>query len=86
MNNLDAVLASFDQVWSPRIAATVNDHDLRLAHVRGQHVWHVHANSDELFCVLSGTLSLAWRDARDGEHRQELGVHDVHVVPAGTWH
>jgi hypothetical protein len=40
--SLAAALASFDERWSPRIVTAVNDYDVRVAKVEGEHVWHVH--------------------------------------------
>ena len=46
--NLTEALASFDEVYSPRIVARMNDYDVRIAHVKGEHVWQVHDDTDEL--------------------------------------
>jgi hypothetical protein len=40
--NLYEALASFDDIYSPRIIARMNDYDVRIAHARGDHVWHLH--------------------------------------------
>ncbi|MFB6555936.1 cupin, partial [Streptomyces sp. NPDC056405] len=40
--SLAFALASFSEQWSPRIVAAVNDYDVRIAKVEGEHVWHVH--------------------------------------------
>ena len=40
--SLSQVLATFSDVYSPRIIGRVNDYDIRIAHVRGEHVWHAH--------------------------------------------
>ena len=40
--NLSAALAAFADIYSPRIVGRVNDYDVRLAHAKGEHVWHVH--------------------------------------------
>ena len=53
--NLTTALASFDDVYSPRIVARMNDYDVRIAHARGEHVWHVHEDTNEFF--------LAWTAA-----------------------
>ena len=47
--NLDEALASFVAIWSPRVVARMNDYDIRIAHAKGDHVWHVHENTDEFF-------------------------------------
>ncbi|HEX4082259.1 MAG TPA: hypothetical protein VHX40_04780, partial [Acidimicrobiales bacterium] len=59
--NLKAALASFDQVYSPRIVARVDDYEVRVAHVKGDHVWHVHDDTDELFLVLDGSFDVSIR-------------------------
>ena len=46
---LDDVLTSFDEHWEPRLVATVNDHDVKVAKIQGAFIWHAHPNSDELF-------------------------------------
>jgi mannose-6-phosphate isomerase-like protein (cupin superfamily) len=84
--NLTAALASFNEVYSPRIVATVNDYDVRIAHARGEHVWHVHEDTDEFFLVLDGQLEVAIRDATGGETTVLLRVGDTFVVPRGTEH
>ena len=84
--NLTAALASFDDVYSPRIVTRMNDYDVRVAHVRGEHVWHVHEHTDEFFLVLDGRFDVALRGP-DGQVRTvELGQGDTFVVPRGTEH
>src|SRR5262249_8292357 len=60
--DLSAALASFDALWSPRIVTRVNDYDVRIAKVAGEHVWHVHDHTDEFFLVLDGELRIALRE------------------------
>ena len=84
--NLDRALASFDDVYSPRIVSRVNDYDVRVAHVAGEHVWHVHDDTDEFFLVLDGRFDVAWRDAEGVERTVVLERGDTFVVPRGTEH
>ncbi|EME61454.1 cupin domain-containing protein [Amycolatopsis decaplanina] len=83
--DLETALAAFDEIWSPRIVAHVNDYDVRLAKVAGEHVWHVHENTDEFFLVLDGTLAIALRED-GGERVVTLPRGSVFVVPRGTYH
>ncbi len=83
--NLDTVFDSFTETWSPRIVAVVNDYDVRVAKVHGEHLWHSHADTDEFFLVLDGEFLIDIRD-EDGERRVELGANDTFVVPKGTQH
>jgi len=84
--NLTAALASFDEVYSPRIVARVNDYDVRIAHARGEHVWHVHENTDEFFLVLDGQFEVTIRDSTGAEEAVLLRQGDTFVVPRGTEH
>jgi mannose-6-phosphate isomerase-like protein (cupin superfamily) len=84
--NLTAALASFDQVYSPRIVARMNDYDVRVAHTLGEHVWHVHEDTDEFFLVLDGEFRVAVRDADGSESTVVLRKGDTYVVPKGTEH
>jgi mannose-6-phosphate isomerase-like protein (cupin superfamily) len=84
--NLIDTLASFDEVYSPRIVARVNEYDVRIAHTRGEHVWHVHDSTDEFFLVLDGHFEIAVRDADGTERTMTLSQGDTFVVPKGTMH
>jgi mannose-6-phosphate isomerase-like protein (cupin superfamily) len=84
--NLTTALASFEDVYSPRIVATMNDYDVRVAKTLGDHVWHVHDDTDELFLVLDGQFDIALRDEAGVETTVKLGVGDTFVVPKGTEH
>ena len=88
--DLAEALAGFDALWSPRIAARVNDYDVRIAKVAGEHMWHTHEHTDEFFLVLDGELHIALRDATatggSGEREVVLGRNAVFVVPRGVEH
>ncbi|MEV6714441.1 cupin domain-containing protein [Lentzea sp. NPDC051208] len=82
---LDKALASFDDLWSPRIVTQVNDYDVRVTKVRGEHLWHVHDDTDEFFLVLDGELRIALREPA-GERTVVLAKGSVFTVPRGTFH
>lgn len=84
--NLADALASFDDIYSPRIVANVNDYDVRIAHALGEHLWHVHEDTDEFFLVLEGEFHVAMRDHDGGESTVVLRKGDTFVVPKGTEH
>ena len=64
----------------------MNDYDVRIAHTRGEHLWHVHHDTDEFFLVLDGRFDIAMRDADGSETTVVLGTGDTFVVPKGTQH
>src|ERR1700730_1758441 len=84
--NLTQALASFDDIYSPRIVAHMNDYDVRIAHTRGEHVWHVHDDTDEFFLVLDGLFDVTVRCADRRETTVVLQKGDTFVVPKGTEH
>jgi mannose-6-phosphate isomerase-like protein (cupin superfamily) len=79
--NLAAKLALIADLWSPRTVATVNDYDVRLVKVQGEFVRHRHADTDELFLVIDGELTI-----RLDHGEVVLGPGELYVVPAGTYH
>ncbi|MEU7422258.1 cupin domain-containing protein [Streptomyces sp. NPDC040750] len=83
--SLDEAFASFDERWSPRIVTTVNDYDVRVAKVEGEHLWHVHEHTDEFFLVLDGELRIGLREPA-GERTVVLRAGSVFTVPRGTEH
>ena len=82
---LHKALASFDALWSPRIVTRVNDYDVRVAKVEGEHLWHVHDDTDEFFLVLDGELHISLREP-SGERTVTLPKGSVFTVPRGTEH
>ena len=84
--NIDAALAQFDEIYSPRIIGRVNDYDVRIAHTQGEHVWHTHDHTDEFFLVLGGQFNISLREAGGGERTIELQAGEMFVVPRGTEH
>lgn len=82
--DLRTVLAGFTAAWSPRIVANVNDYDIRLARFAGEHIWHVHLETDEFFLILDGTIHIGLRE----ETKRTVILHkgQMFVVPRGVFH
>ena len=72
---------AFSDHWAPRIVARYNDNEVRLVKVEGEFVWHQHADTDELFVVMDGTLDIELRD-----RTVRLNPGELFVVPRGTEH
>lgn len=79
--DLADVLATIDAAWSPRTVAVLNDYDVRLVKTSGEFAPHSHPETDELFLVLSGSLTIR---LDDGDVR--LGPGQLYVVPRGVQH
>ena len=79
--DLAAVLSMLQEPWSPRTVATLNDYDLRVVRTHGEFTRHSHPETDEVFLVLAGSLTIR---LDDGE--VTLGPGQLYVVPRGVHH
>jgi mannose-6-phosphate isomerase-like protein (cupin superfamily) len=79
--NLAGALARFNEHWSPKIVAAVNDYDVKVVKLEGEFVRHTHEDTDELFLVLRGAMTIK---LPDGDVQLREG--DLFVVPRGVEH
>ncbi|MFT4568824.1 MAG: mannose-6-phosphate isomerase-like protein (cupin superfamily) [Saprospiraceae bacterium] len=79
--NIDQKFAQFQDLWSPKIIGALNGQEVKLAKVQGEFIWHSHADEDELFYVIKGTLIMEFRD------RSEILLEgEMIIVPKGVEH
>jgi mannose-6-phosphate isomerase-like protein (cupin superfamily) len=74
-------LARFSEHWSPKVVARLNDYEIKVVKVQGEFVWHTHDDTDELFFVQAGRLTIQLRD-----REVVLGPGQLYVVPRGVEH
>lgn len=79
--DLKEKLSLFSDTWSPKIIAGMDGHDIRLAKIEGDFVFHNHADGDEVFLVVDGRFRM---DFRDRSEWVEVG--QMIVVPKGVDH
>ena len=79
--NLAGKLELLTEPYSPGIVGYVNDYKLQIVKVLGEFVWHSHEDTDDLFLVLKGRLTIQLRD-RD----VVLEEGELFVVPRGVEH
>jgi len=79
--NLQEKLAKFTDYWSPKIIAKMNDYHFKLVKFQGDFVWHRHENTDEVFIIIDGEMSIEFRDSKVG-----LKSGEMFVVPKGIEH
>ena len=79
--NLGDKFGKFSERWSPRVVARMNDYHFKLARIEGEFVWHAHAETDEVFIVVGGEMTIEFRDGR-----VELRAGEMFVVPRGVEH
>lgn len=61
--------------------AEMNDYQFKLVKVQGDFVWHDHPDTDEVFIVLEGQMTIEFRDGT-----VELSAGEMYVVPRGVEH
>ena len=71
----------FNDYWNPKIIGKINNHDVKLAKVKGEFVWHNHKNEDELFFIIKGKLIIKFHDKK-----VELNEGEMLIVPKGVDH
>ncbi len=79
--NLSQKLATFQDHYSPKIVGEVNDCYVKLVKVLGEFLWHKHDREDELFLVVTGRLTIRFRD-----QDVTLDPGEFVVVPRGVEH
>lgn len=60
--NINEKLDLFEEYWSPKIIGEVNESYVKVAKLKGEFLWHIHENEDEMFYVLRGLLIIRFRD------------------------
>lgn len=80
--NLAEAFDSFEEAWSPRLAAELNGQAVKLAKMEDAFVWHSHPDADELFLVVDGSVTLELR----GDEDVTLDAGELAVVPRGVDH
>ncbi|OBX35953.1 hypothetical protein A8U91_00289 [Halomonas elongata] len=60
--NFKNKLGLFDEQWSPKVIAEMNDYQFKVVKIQGEFVWHDHKDTDETFIVLEGSLRIDFRD------------------------
>jgi len=79
--NFKEKFTKFNEHWSPRVVAEMNDYQFKLAKVEGEFVWHDHPDTDEVFIVIEGTLNIEFRDGV-----VSLNSGEMFVIPKGVEH
>ncbi len=79
--NFDQKFNAFSEQWEPKVIAEMNDYQFKVVKLKGDFIWHEHADTDETFIVIDGSLRI---DFADGD--VTVGKGEMFVVPKGTQH
>ena len=79
--NLKSKFNKFNDLWSPKVIAEMNDYQFKLVKIKNDFVWHKHHDTDEVFIVVEGTIHIEFEDKTI-----EVNEGEMIVVPKGTKH
>jgi mannose-6-phosphate isomerase-like protein (cupin superfamily) len=79
--NFNEKLSKFSDHWAPKIIAQMNNHHFKIVKFQGEFVWHSHDDTDEVFIVPDGEMSIAFRDGS-----VELKAGEMFFVPKSAEH
>jgi mannose-6-phosphate isomerase-like protein (cupin superfamily) len=79
--NLTEKFSLIDKHWDPKIIAQLNDYHFKIAKIQGEFIWHSHPETDEVFLVVDGQLTIQLRD-KD----LNLSPGELCVIPKGVEH
>ena len=79
--NLKSKFDTFHEQWSPKIIAEMNDYQFKLVKIKNDFIWHQHEDTDEVFIVLEGSMSIEFE-----EKTVELSEGEMLVVNKGDKH
>ena len=79
--NFKSKFEKFNDLWSPKVIAEMNDYQFKLVKIKDDFVWHEHDDTDEVFIVISGVIWIEFKD-----ETIQINTGEMIVVPKGTKH
>ncbi len=79
--NINEKLSTFSEYWSPKIVGDINESYVKLAKLKGEFLWHMHENEDEMFMVIKGRLLIKLRS-----EDIILNEGEFFIIPKGIEH
>jgi mannose-6-phosphate isomerase-like protein (cupin superfamily) len=79
--NFQEKFGLFQEQWSPKVVAEMNDYQFKVVKLKGDFIWHEHPETDETFLVIDGNLRI---DFPDGA--VNIGPGEMFIVPKGARH
>ncbi len=79
--NFKEKFGKFNERWSPKVIAEMNDYQFKISKLKGDFVWHKHEDTDEAFIVIEGELEIEFRDGK-----VKLKSGEMFVVPKNVEH
>tara|TARA_B100000575_G_scaffold141789_1_gene113096 strand:+ start:645 stop:1019 length:375 start_codon:yes stop_codon:yes gene_type:complete len=80
--NLNNKFSIFEETWTPKIIAELNNQYVKLCKLQDDFIWHSHENEDELFMVIKGTLFIDFKC----QDTVEIKEGEIIIIPKGVEH
>ena len=80
--NLNNKFSLFEEKWTPKIIAELNNQYVKLCKLQDDFVWHSHENEDELFMVVKGTLYIDFKFQKT----VKINEGEIIIIPKGVEH
>ena len=79
--NIKSKFKLFEDYWSPKVIEEMNDYQFKVVKVKGEFIWHDHQDTDEVFIVIEGSMSIEFID-----RTIELNTGEMIVIKRGEQH
>ena len=79
--NFKSKFQKFEDHWSPKVIAEMNDYQFKLVKIEKDFIWHKHDETDEAFIVMEGKIFIEFED-----EVVEINEGEMIVVPKGVKH
>jgi mannose-6-phosphate isomerase-like protein (cupin superfamily) len=79
--NFQSKFDLFEDHWSPKVIAEMNDYQFKVVKIKGDFVWHSHQDTDEVFVVIEGVMQIEF-----GDRTVTLQSGEMMVVKRGEMH
>ena len=81
LKNLYSKFNTFEDHWSPKVIAEMNDYQFKLVKIKGEFIKHQHLETDEVFIVIEGKMSIEFET-----ETIDINTGEMIVVPKGVTH
>ena len=79
--NFSSKFSKFNDRWTPKVIAEMNDYQFKLVKIKDDFIWHKHDDTDEVFIVLDGSIFIEFED-----ETIQIDEGEMIVVPKGVKH
>ena len=79
--NFKSKFKLFSDFWSPKVIAEMNDYQFKLVKIKNDFIWHEHHDTDEVFIVIEGKISIEFEN-----ETIDINEGEMIVVPKGKKH